>query len=231
MRFLCFLAEEFQSFVFNLRFFLLLESFIYALFFDIFNYFDLFLAAEFLFGSFFMIFLLTFSICSCIIFLILLNYPSVFSCNLLKFLLFLLLYLENHRSPYVMVTRSLYVNPLMMSCYLSFSCSLKFFAFLSSHIKEQSLPPLFTNYLWGRNNFQQLRKGFQGFLRPINTTAPQFLLPLLAEFLRLYACFVSCNALGYVLTASLLFSQTRPKYQVWDLSLAYRIAQLFTCTH
>lgn len=86
----------------------------------------------------------------------------------------------------------------MMSCYLSFSCSLKIFAFLSSHIKEQSLPPLFTNYLWGRNNFQQLRKGFQGFLRPINTTAPHFLLPLLAEFLRLYACFVFCNALGYM---------------------------------
>ena len=88
---------------------------------------------EFLFGSFFIIsvFLINFLLCLCIVFLILLNCVSMFSCHLLSFLkiaiVFWILYLVNWQSPYLWVwLLEDYCHYLVVSCFLVFLCTSEF---------------------------------------------------------------------------------------------------------
>lgn len=112
------------------RSFLLLKSSVDALYYT-FSLLTLYSSAlAFLFGSFFMIAisLLNLSLCSCIIFLILLNCLSVFSCSSLHFLKTTI---SNSLSSKLQIFISLdlllgnYCIPLVVSCSLDFSCSLK----------------------------------------------------------------------------------------------------------
>lgn len=131
-------------------------------------------------------FLLKFPFCSCIVLLILLNYPSVFYCSSPSFLkIFLwILYQVNPRSPYLgeHVLQD-YCDHLVVSCCLDFSFTWSF-PLLSSHHPSY----------W-----------FWGFLRPpMDIYAPCYLLPLVTEFFILYAFSWSCNTAGQVF---FLFSQ------------------------
>lgn len=86
-------------------------------------------APEFLFGSFCDFSLLSFSFCSCIVFLIVLNCLSRFSCSLLSCLQIAILgsLSSNHRCPCLWGWLLWnYCVSLVMSCLSDSSCSLKF---------------------------------------------------------------------------------------------------------
>ena len=86
---------------------------------------------------------------------------------------------------------------------------------LSSHLKQQTALPVFTNWLQERNPLHQPCWGFWGFLgSSVDLPAPCFLLPLVLEFLSLYAFSWSWNIPGWVLTASRFLFQGWTNAQV-----------------
>lgn len=146
--------------------------------------------------------------------------------------LFSVLYGANHRSPCLWV-RLLedYCDPFVMLFPWLFYDLLSS-VLLSSHLKMESPPPVFTNSLWGRNTFFQPCQRFWGFLRPMDIPDLHFLLTLMVKFLCLYSFSPSGNILpDQVLTAYLLLPKGGVTAQVCSLSLACRYRSAKACFH
>ena len=91
-----------------------------------------------------------------------------------------------------------------------FSCP-SCFALLSSHLKWHSPSPVFTTCSWEKHALLALLESLKLSQPPKGPRASCFLLPLVAEFLSLYAFFRSCSEPGPVLTASPLFPPPPPQ--------------------
>lgn len=144
---------------------------------------------------------LNFSFWLCIVFLIYLKCLSEFSCNFLSFLkidVFISLLGYLHIFENIIVLWWCHVS-------LIFHAPLSF-ALLSSHLKHQLPPSIFTNSLWERNTFHDPcweSRAFSDLLWIclLHISSSSLL------FLRLYAFYQSCKVPGWMLTASILFSQ------------------------
>ena len=131
----------------------------------------------------------------------------MFSCSSLNFLKTTTLnsYCVNCCSPFLWVWLLENIVSFVLLRFLEFSYSLKS-CIVSSHLKKQSPPPVFTEWLLERNTFSHplgiLRLSHTSSMR---TLAPHSLYSLVAEFLSLYA-FSWSYKVQWVLTASLLLS-------------------------